>query len=91
MDEREGNELSKKLDQYEKVISRIDYRIKVLQKKRKAVTLDMMVEIVRANEIPAEPTGTPYDIMSKIPVLDKETIEVLKNCDLTPEEEVENG
>ena len=93
MDEREGNDLSKKLDQYEKVISRIDYRIKVLQKKRKDVTLDMMVEIVReANTIiPKEPTGTLDDIMSKIPVLDKETIEVLKNCDLTPEEEVENG
>ena len=37
----------KKLEQYEKLISRIDYRIKVLQKKRKDVTLDMMVEIVR--------------------------------------------
>ena len=30
-----------------------------------------------------EPTGRPEDIMSKIPVLEKDTIEVLKNCDLT--------
>ena len=56
MDEREGNELSKKLDQHEKLISRIDFRIKVLQKKRKDVTLDMMVEIVRGSSLPAEPT-----------------------------------
>ena len=27
--------------------------------------------------------GTPDDIMSKIPVLDSDTIEILKNCDLT--------
>ena len=94
MDEREGNELSKKLDQYEKLISRIDFRIKTLQKKRKDITLDMMVEIIRdanTSGIPKEPSGTLEDIMSKIPVLDKETIEVLKNCDLTPEEEVKNG
>ncbi len=47
MGEREISELSKKLDQHEKLISRIDFRIDVLKKKRKDVTLDMMVEIVR--------------------------------------------
>ena len=47
MDEREISELSKKLDQHEKLIRRIDFRIDVLNKKRKDVTLDMMVEIVR--------------------------------------------
>ena len=36
-----------KLTQLEKLISRIDFRIEVLKKKRKDVTLDMMVEIVR--------------------------------------------
>lgn len=59
-----------KLTQLEKLIRRIDFRIEVLKKKRKDVTLDMMVEIVRGAN-----TGTPDDIMSKIPVLDKDTIE----------------
>ena len=29
-------------------------------------------------------SGTPDDIMSKMPVLDSATIEILKNADLTP-------
>lgn len=73
------DEPSEKMKQCEKLILRIDYRIQVLSKKRKDVTLDMMVGIVREAN-----TGTPEDIMRKIPVLDKDTIEVLKNCDLTP-------
>ena len=41
MDENE------KLTQLEKLIARIDFRIEVLNKKRRDVTLDMMVEIVK--------------------------------------------
>ena len=38
---------TEKLTQLEKRVRRIDFRIEVLKKKRKDVTLDMMVEIVR--------------------------------------------
>ena len=41
MDEKE------KLTQLENLVSRVDFRIKALQKKRKDVTLEMMVEIIR--------------------------------------------